>query len=483
MSKTTQYDAVIVGSGPNGLAAAVTLAQAGRSVLVLEGKDTIGGGMRTLEYTLPGYRHDVCSAVHPLGVGSPFFRDIPLRDHGLQWVFPDLPLVHMMDDRGVALHQSIDETAAGLGRDGEAYRRLFTPIVKEWRGLLDEFLGPLGLPRRPLLMARFGLRAIQPATRLAKGTFETEEARALFAGMAAHITIPLEKVTTAAGGLMLGMLAHAIGWPFARGGSQSIATALAAYLRALGGEIQTGVWVRSMNDIPPARAVLFDVTPRDLLKITGDELPGGYRNRLAGYRYGQGVFKVDWALSESVPWRDPVARRAGTLHIGGTLAEIAAGERAIWDGRVANPPYILFAQPSVFDPERAPQDPGRAGPGLPGHVAWAYCHVPNGSTADMTAAIEAQIERHAPGFGDCIIGRHTINAVEYEAYNPNYPGGDINSGVQDWRQLFTRPVARLNPYTTPNPRLFICSAATPPGGGVHGMCGYYAARAALKGRF
>jgi phytoene dehydrogenase-like protein len=476
MSEKTQYDAVIVGSGPNGLAAAVTLAQAGRSVLVLEGKETIGGGMRTLEYTLPGYRHDVCSAVHPLGVGSPFFREIQLREHGLDWVFPDLPLVHLLDDRGVALHQSIEATADGLGRDGDAYRRLFEPIVEQWRGVLDEFLGPLGLPRRPLLMARFGLRAIQPAATLARRTFDTEEARALFAGMAAHITIPLEKITTAAGGLMLGMLAHAIGWPFARGGSQSIATALASYLRALGGEIQTGVWVRSMGDIPPARVVLFDVAPRNLLTIAGDELPGGYRERIAGYRYGQGVFKIDWALSEPVPWRDPAARRAGTLHIGGTLQEIAAGERAIWDGRLPDPPYVLFAQPSLFDSTRVPID-------TTGHVAWAYCHVPNGSTANMTAAIEAQIERHAPGFRDCITGRHTINAVEYEAYNPNYPGGDINSGVQDWRQLFTRPVARLNPYTTPNPRLFICSASTPPGGGVHGMCGFYAARAALKGRF
>jgi phytoene dehydrogenase-like protein len=477
MGEANQYDAVVVGSGPNGLAAAVTLARAGRSVLVLEGKDTIGGGMRTLEYTLPGYRHDVCSAVHPLGVGSPFFRDLPLNDHGLEWVFPDLPLVHLLDDRAVALHRSIDETAAGLGADGQAYRRLFAPIVKEWRALLEEFLGPLGLLRRPLLMARFGLRALQPAESLANRTFEGAAARALFAGMAAHITIPLDRVTTAAGGLMLGMLAHAIGWPFARGGSQSIATALSSYLCALGGEIQTGVWVRSMRDIPPARVVLFDVTPRQLLDISGDALPGGYRDRLAGYRYGQGVFKIDWALSEPVPWREAVARRAGTLHIGGTLAEIAAGERAIWEGRLPAPPFVLFAQPSVFDASRV------AGDEVAGHTAWAYCHAPRGSTADMGAAIEQQIERHAPGFRDCIIGRHTINAAEYEAYNPNYLGGDINGGVQDWRQLFTRPVARFDPYTTPNPQLFLCSSSTPPGGGVHGMCGYHAAQSALRRRF
>lgn len=471
MPKATQYDAIVVGSGPNGLAAAITLARAGQSVLVLEGKETIGGGMRTLEFTLPGYRHDVCSAIHPLGVGSPFFRDLPLDEFGLEWIFPDLPLVHLMADRAVALHRSLDETAAGLGRDGEAYRRLFAPIVDEWRALLDVFLGPLGLPRRPLLMARFGLRAVQPATMLAHSTFDEEAARALFAGMAAHITIPLEQVTTAAGGLMLGMLAHAIGWPLACGGSQSIATALAGYLRALGGEIQSGIWVRSLSDIPPARVVLFDVSARQMAEIAGDALPSGYRDRLMGYRYGQGAFKIDWALSEPVPWRQPAARRAGTLHIGGTLAEIAGGERAIWEGALPQPPFVLFAQPTIFDTTRAP-----AG----GHTAWAYCHVPAGSTVDMTTAIEQVIEQHAPGFGDCVLARHTITAAEYEAYNPNYIGGDINAGVQDWRQLFTRPVARRDPYSTPNPRLFLCSASTPPGGGVHGMCGFHAARSALR---
>jgi len=471
------YDAVIVGSGPNGLAAAVTLARAGRSVLVLEGKETVGGGMRTLDYNLPGFRHDVCSAVHPLGVGSPFFRDLPLHDHGLEWVFPTLPLVHLLDDRAVALHRSVDHTAEGLGRDGDAYRRLFSPLVRDWQALLDEFLGPLGLPGRPLLMARFGLKAIQPATLLARRTFATPEAQALFAGMAAHITLPLEDVTTAAGGLMLGMLAHAIGWPVARGGSQSIATALANYLRALGGEIETGLWVRSMRDIPASRAVLFDVTPRQLLDITGDALPSGYRKRLAGYRYGQGVFKIDWALSEPIPWRAADARRTGTLHIGGTLEEIASGERIIWDGQLPESPYILFAQPSLFDRTRVPDGNSTA------QTAWAYCHVPRGSTVDMTGIIEREIERHAPGFRDCILARHTINAAEYETYNPNYMGGDINGGVQDWRQLFTRPVARLDPYSTPNPRLYLCSSSTPPGGGVHGMCGYHAAQSALRRRF
>ena len=476
-SERAKYDAVIVGSGPNGLAAAVTLAQAGRSVLVLEGKETIGGGMRTLEYTLPGYRHDVCSAVHPLGIASPFFRDLPLHEHGLSWVFPDLPLVHLLDDRAVAVHRSLEKTAEELGRDGEAYQRLFNPIVRDWQALLEEFLGPLGIPGRPFLMARFGLQAIQPATLLARRTFDEPAARALFAGMAAHVMLPLENITTAAIGLMLGMLAHAIGWPVAQGGSQSIATALASYLRSLGGEIETGHWVRSLSDIPPARAVLFDVTPRQLLDIAGDALPSGYRRRLEGFRYGQGVFKIDWALSEPIPWRQPDASRAGTLHIGGTLEQIAAGERAIWEGRLPESPYILFAQPSVFDRTRVPGDDSRA------QTAWAYCHVPRGSTADMTGVIEQEIERHAPGFRDCITGRHTISAAEYETYNPNYFGGDINGGAQDWRQLFTRPVARLDPYSTPNPRLFLCSSSTPPGGGVHGMCGYHAAKSALRRQF
>jgi phytoene dehydrogenase-like protein len=468
------YDAVVVGSGPNGLAAAITLARAGRSVLVLEGKETIGGGMRTLEYTLPGFRHDVCSAVHPLGVGSPFFRDAPLGDYGVEWVYPDLPLVHYLGDRPVALHKSLDETAAGLGDDGERYRRLFEPLVKEWRKLLDQFLGPLSLPRHPLLMARFGLRALLSASALAKTAFDEEPARALLGGLAAHITIPLNQATTAAGGLMLGLLAHAIGWPVVRGGSQHIAEGMAAYLRSLGGQIETGVWVRSLADAPPARAILFDVTPRQLIEIAGDRLPDRYRNRLERYRYGQGVFKIDWALSEATPWRDAIARRAGTLHIGGSLAEIAAGERAIWEGRLPDPPFVLFAQPSVFDPTRAPA--GR-------HTAWAYCHVPRGSTADMTAAIEGVIERRAPGFRDCILARHTIRADEFEQYNPNYIGGDINGGVQDWRQLFTRPVARLDPYTTPVDNFFLCSSSTPPGGGVHGMCGYHAARSVLRRLF
>jgi phytoene dehydrogenase-like protein len=323
-------------------------------------------------------------------------------------------------------------------------------------------------------MAQFGLKALQPAVVLARRTFDTPEAQALFTGLAAHIILPLEDMTTAAGGLMLGLLAHAIGWPVARGGSQAIAAALASYLRQLGGEIETGVRVRSMTDIPPSHVVLFDVTPRQLLEITGDALPSRYRDRLAGYRYGQGVFKIDWALSEPIPWRDADAHHAGTLHIGGAMDEIAAAERAIWEGRIPEPPYVLLSQPSLFDRARVTEGHPSA------QTAWSYCHAPRGSSVDMTAAIEEQVERYAPGFRDCIIGRHTINAVEFESYNPNYVGGDINGGAQDWRQLFTRPIARLDPYSTPNPRIYLCSSSTPPGGGVHGMCGYHAARSALR---
>jgi phytoene dehydrogenase-like protein len=473
MTQRYDYDAVVVGSGPNGLAAAVTLARAGQSVLVLEGHPTAGGGMRTLEFTLPGFRHDVCSAVHPLGVGSPFFRDLPLGDYGLEWVFPDLPLAHLLDDGPVLLHKSVEATAGGLGVDAEAYCRLYEPLVRDWQALIDQFLGPFRLPSRPILAARFGAKAVLPARTLAEAAFDAPRARALFAGLAAHITLPLDAVTTAAGGLLLGLLAHAIGWPVARGGSQAIADALAAYLRSLGGQIETGVWVRSLAELPPARAVLLDVTPKQVLQLAGDRLPARYRDQLEGYRYGQGSFKVDWALSEPVPWRHADVRRAGTLHIGGTLDEIAAGERDVWQGVHNARPFVLFAQPSLFDDRRAPA--GR-------HTAWAYCHVPQGSKEDMTARIESQIERFAPGFRDCILGRHTISAAEYEVYNPNYVGGDINGGVQDWRQLFTRPVPRLNPYTTPLEDVFLCSSATPPGGGVHGMCGFHAARTALQRR-
>jgi phytoene dehydrogenase-like protein len=468
-----EYDAIVIGAGPNGLAAAITMAQAGRSVLVLEARETIGGGTRTAELTLPGFRHDICSAIHPLGVGSPFFRSLPLSDFGLKWIYPPAALAHPLDDdTAVLLKTSIEETAAGLGEDGRAYQRLMGPLTAGWEAILEDILGPYPFPpRHPVLLARFGLSAIRPAASLARSRFRGTRARAVFAGLAGHSILPLEKIATTAFGLVLGMLAHGVGWPIPAGGSQAIADSLAAYLRSLGGEIQTGFEVKSLADITQARAVLCDVTPRQLIRLAGERMPPGYRRQMERFRYGPGIFKVDYALAGPVPWRAPECARAGTVHIGGTLEEIAAAERAVWRGEHPEKPYVLFAQQSLFDSSRAPANK---------HTAWAYCHVPNGSTADMAGRIEAQIERFAPGFKDLILAQHTFNARDMEAYNANYIGGDINGGSQDLAQLFTRPAARIDPYATPMEGVYLCSSSTPPGGGVHGMCGYHAARSALR---
>lgn len=473
-ARQSSYDAVVVGAGPNGLAAGIELARAGRSVLLVEGSSSIGGGTRSAELTLPGFVHDVCSAVHPLGAASPFFRDLPLAEHGLEWIQPPVALAHPFDDgSAMLLHRSLDETAALLGRDGPAYRALIGPVARAWDGGLDrDVLGPLRWPRHPFALANFGLRALWPAHLLARTVFRGEPARGFFAGLAAHAIMPLERVPTAAFGIMLGVLGHAVGWPIPRGGAQSIANALGSYFQSLGGEILTDARIESLDDLPTARDIVCDVTPRQLVKIAGERLPDGYRRRLGRFRYGPGVFKIDWALGGPIPWTATDCRLAGTVHLGATLPDIAASERGMWSGTPAERPYVLLAQQSLFDASRAPD--GK-------HTAWAYCHVPHGSTHDMTASIERQIERFAPGFRDRILARHVLGPAAMERYNPNYIGGDINGGVQDLFQHFTRPVASSSPYTTPAPGLFICSSSTPPGGGVHGMCGYFAARAVVRG--
>jgi len=470
----TTYDAIVVGSGPNGLAAAITLQQKGLSVLLVEGKETIGGGLRSKELTLPGYIHDVCSAIHPLAAASPFFSTLPLREHGLEYLQPTVAAAHPFDDgTAAALYASLADTSTALGVDSKAYTNLIQPLVNDWPMIADDVLGPLGLPHHPLKYTRFGLNAIQPATLLGR-KFSSAAARGLWAGMAAHALQPLSNLASSAIGLVLMASAHRLGWVIPKGGSQSIADALASYFTSLGGTIQTGFYVNSLNDLPSARAVLFDVTPQQLLTIAGHKLSSVYRWQLNRYRYGMGVFKVDWALDGPVPFRAAACRQAGTVHIGNTLEEIAASEQYTWDGGHAERPFVLLAQQGLFDTTRAPE--GR-------QSLWGYCHVPHGSTVDMTDRIEQQIERFAPGFRDRILSRHTMDTVALQQHNPNYVGGDINGGAIDVTQLFTRPALRASPYRTSAKGLYICSSSTPPGGGVHGMCGYHSARRALRDVF
>ena len=466
------YDAVIVGAGPNGLAAAITLAAAGRTVLVLEQASEAGGGCRTGELTLPGYLHDVCSAIHPLGVSSPFFRSLNLEQYGLEWIFPPSQLAHPFDDGGIAvLDRSLEITARGLGEDGKKYERLMAPLLRDTDSLMKEILVPIRFPRHPFLMARFGLNALRTARGLAS-RFKTREARALLAGCAAHSMVPLDRAGTASFGMVLLLTAHAPGWPLARGGSRSITEAMIRHLEKLGGEIRTSHPVRRLSDLPPHRAAMFDVTPRQMISIAGDALPSIYRRRLQRFRYGPGVFKVDWALDGPIPWRSPQALKSATVHVGGTLEEIEVSEAEAWNGKISERPFVLVAQQSQFDPTRAPE--GK-------QTGWAYCHVPAGSTVDMTAAIEKQIERFAPGFSDRILHRHTMNTHEIETHNPNMIGGDIGGGANTLTQVLGRPLFAWDPYSTPNEKIFLCSSSTPPGGGVHGMCGYSAAKSALKG--
>ena len=463
---------MVVGAGPNGLAAAIEIARAGHRVCVVEARPAIGGGARSAELTLPGFVHDVCSAIHPLAIASPFFKSLPLPEHGLEWIHPPAALAHPFDDGTAAvLERSLERTAATLGPDGPSYVKCFAPFVRNVEKLVPEILAPpVHRPRHLLPWMRFGINAVQSAQGFARRHFKGSRAPALFAGISGHSNMPLDAPPTAAFGLLLGMLGHAGGWPLPKGGSQKISDALGSFLTSLGGRIITGTPVTSLRELPSSRAVLLDVTPRQLMKLAGDQFPPSYRWELHKYQYGAGVFKMDWALRAPIPWRAPGCVHAATLHLGGTMEEIAGAEEAVARGRCAQRPFVILAQPSRFDATRAP-----AGQ----HTAWAYCHVPRGSTIDMAGRIEAQIERFAPGFRDCIIERHAMTPADLETYNPNYIGGDISGGLQNLLQIVARPAMRVSPYSTPVKGLFICSSSTPPGGGVHGMCGYHAARAAL----
>ena len=469
-----EYDAIVVGSGPNGLSAAILLQQNGLSVLLIEGKKTIGGGLRSAELTLPGFLHDICSAIHPLAIASPFFETLPLAAHGLEYIYPDVAAAHPFDSgKAAVLKHSVEETAALLGADQRAYIDLMQPVVNNWPSIAPDVLGPLHFPKHPLAMARFGLTALRSAHAVA-GRFKTEEAKGFFGGMGAHSMQPLTKLSTAAVALVLLTSGHLKGWPIPKGGSNAVANALAAYFVSLGGKIETDIYIKSLDQLPSAHTILFDITPKQLLQIAGHKFSNIYRWQLERYRYGMGVFKVDWALDGPIPFTAKECRQAGTVHLGNTLAEIAVSEQLTWDGVPSEKPFVLLAQQSLFDPSRAPD--GK-------HTAWAYCHVPNGSTIDMTEALEKQVERFAPGFRDLVLAKHTMNTAQMEEYNPNYIGGDINGGVIDLGQLFTRPALRWSPYRTSDREMYICSSSTPPGGGVHGMCGYYAAKRALKDVF
>jgi phytoene dehydrogenase-like protein len=466
-------DAIIVGSGPNGLAAAIRLARRGWQVTVLEQAATPGGGVRSAELTLPGFVHDFCSSVYPMGVCSPFMRSLPLREHGVEWVIPPTALAHPFEDGTAAvLHNSLGETVAALGEDGGAYQSVVGDLVPRWPAFFQDALAVPRFPRHPILMAGFARRALRSGSSLAKSAFKTERARGLFAGLAAHSMLPLDKPATAAVAISLAVAAHAAGWPMAKGGAQQLTNGLTAYLKSLDGRLMTNCRVDSLEQLPPVRAVLLDVTPRQLLQIAGDRLPTGYRRKLERYRYGMAAFKVDWALAGPAPWRAPQCRNAGTLHLGATLQEICESESRAANGGIADRPFVLFAQPSVFDSSRAP---------VGKHTAWGYCHVPHafaGDAQDVVKKIEQQVERFAPGFRDLILARSVLTPVELEAHNPNLIGGDIGGGSPELGQLFLRPTASR--HRTPLPGVYLCSSSTPPGPGVHGMCGYYAAEAALK---
>ena len=470
-----RYDVAVVGSGPNGFAAAIAAQQAGLSVVILEAAHKVGGGVRSEALTLPGFVHDIGSAIHPLGAGSPFFTTLPLQHHGLEWVYPEAAVAHPLDGgQAFLLTRSVADTAAQLGVDRQAYTKLMQPIVDQWDDIAPAFLGPLRWPDHPLALAGFGLKAIQSAEGLANRIFKGTPARAFFAGLAAHSMLPLDKTVSAGVALVLGALGHVVGWPFPKGGAEQLTNALHRYFLSLGGEVITHHRVRSIKDIPPCKATLFDITPYQLLDIQGLDFGRSYRRQLEQFQYNQGIFKIDWALDEPIPFTNEFCHQAATIHLGGTMEEIAESERMIWNKQHSKNPYVLLVHQSPFDPTRAPD--GK-------HTAWAYCHVPRYSEVDMTGAIEKQVERFAPGFKDVVLDRYTMNTAQVQQYNANYIGGDINGGAQTLMQLFTRPVMNLTPYRTPLEGVYICSSSTPPGGGVHGMCGYYAAKTALHDIF
>ncbi len=475
MPENYEYDAIVIGSGPNGLSAGICLAQAGLAVLIVEAADEIGGGMRSAELTLPGFTHDICSTIHPLAIASPVFNSFPLDKFGLEFVQPPASLAHPLDDgSAVLLQKSIYETAKNLGADAENYQNLVGHLTENWHKLVPDILAPLRIPNHPFLLAGFGLKAFRSARGLAESYFSGERAKALFAGNAAHSMISLEDLPSAAFGLVLLLAGHGTGWGIPTGGSRKIAEALTNYFVSLGGKIETGNRVENIDELPSAKAILFDITPKQIIKIAGQRLPESYRKRLENFKYGAGAYKMDFALSEPIPWTAKECLEAGTVHLGGTFDEIAASETEVANGKIPEKPFVLVAQTSLFDKTRTPE--GK-------HTAWAYCHVPNGSNADMTEAVENQLERFAPGFRDCILAKSVKTPADLEHYNANYIGGDINGGAGILSQLFTRPVAKINPYKIPASGLYICSSSTPPGGGVHGMCGYHAAKTVLENEF
>ncbi|HPR51165.1 MAG TPA: NAD(P)/FAD-dependent oxidoreductase, partial [Deltaproteobacteria bacterium] len=472
MPEKDTYDSIVIGSGPNGLAAAVTLARSGKSVVVFDAKDRAGGGVRSQELTLPGFVHDVGSAIFPMAASSPFFSSLPLLDYGLEWIYPPASVAHPFDDGTAAvLYRSLDKTLENLGADARAYERLVSPFVASWNDLAEGILKGPAFSRFTLNLVHFGLLALWPVSLLARCCFRTEKARSLFAGLAAHSILPLSHPFTSAFALVMAMTAHNPGWPIPKGGSQNLALALEKCLESMGGEMVTAFPVKSIDDLPQCSEAFFDLTPRQILTLAGRRLPETYCRRLARYRYGPGAFKIDWALDGPIPWKARECAQAGTVHLGGTFEEIALSERQAWRGIPPERPFVLCAQQSLFDHTRAPENR---------HTAWAYCHVPNGSRFDMIERIEGQIERFAPGFRDRILSCHVMNPHDLETFDANFVGGDIAGGAQDWRQLFTRPIVSLNPYAMPVEGWYICSSSTPPGAGVHGMCGYNAAMHALR---